>query len=399
VTSYELVDADNHYYEAEDAFTRYGDDNVRRFVRWVQEGNRRHLLFGNRVSTLPRNPTFDPVSRPGAYHERLKELAEGRGQRGLDTLDFSRYGELEPPRAEYRDRDARLEVMNDQNVERVFLFPTLADCVEGLLYENPQMAYASFSAFNRWLFDDWGYSYKDRLYAAPYIPMIDPQMATAELEAVLDRGAKLISIRPGPANGRSSADPIWDPFWSRVNESEILVAYHAFGGASVYQEQFDRMWGQTPVADPTYQRILAGAIIADRGILDTCLALVLGNLFGRFPKMRVASVEMGCAWVPYALHTLDHAGGLLERHIEAFGAKLDRRPSEVFKEHIWVSPFPEDDVVGLTELIGVEHVLFGSDWPHPEGNIAPADYVRCIEALDPEAIRKIMRDNALSLIS
>jgi predicted TIM-barrel fold metal-dependent hydrolase len=177
------------------------------------------------------------------------------------------------------------------------------------------------------------------------------------------------------------------------------VAYHAFGGPTVYHDQFARLWGQPPVADPLYQAILSSAIVADRGILDTVLALVLGNLFGRYPNVRIASIEMGCAWVPYALHTLDHAGGLLERHIEAFGTKLDRRPSEVFREHVWVSPFPEEDVVGLTELIGVDHVLFGSDWPHPEGNVAPADYVECIQKLHPVDVRKIMRDNALSLVS
>jgi predicted TIM-barrel fold metal-dependent hydrolase len=71
----------------------------------------------------------------------------------------------------------------------------------------------------------------------------------------------------------------------------------------------------------------------------------------------------------------------------------------VFKEKVYVSPFPEEDVVALTEHIGVDHVLFGSDWPHPEGNIAPADYVECIEKLSEGDIKKIMRDNALSLIS
>jgi predicted TIM-barrel fold metal-dependent hydrolase len=179
----------------------------------------------------------------------------------------------------------------------------------------------------------------------------------------------------------------------------VLAAYHAFGGPTVYSENFERMWGAAPVTDPRYQFILQGAVVADRGILDTTLALVLGNLFGRFPKVRIASIEMGCAWVPYALHSLDHAGGLLHRRIDAFGTKLDVKPSDVFRDKVWVSPFPEEDVVGLTELIGVDHVLFGSDWPHPEGNVAPSDYIDCIQKLDGADVRRIMRDNALALIS
>ena len=48
---YKIFDADNHYYEVEDTFTRFGDEKVRRHVRWVQEGKRRHIMFGNRMST------------------------------------------------------------------------------------------------------------------------------------------------------------------------------------------------------------------------------------------------------------------------------------------------------------------------------------------------------------
>ncbi len=396
---FELFDADNHYYEAEDAFTRYGDERVKRFVRWVSEGKKRHLMFGGQLSTGVPNPTFNPIARPGAFHERLKELQEGRGERNMSAFDTRRYGELEQLPEEYRHRDARLAKMDEQGVEKNFLFPTLGDCVEHYMVNDPKMAYDVFHSFNLWLEEEWGYAYDDRLYAPPYIPMLDPEMAAEELDVVLAKGAKVVSIRPGPAAGRSPADPVWDPFWSRMNAAGTLAAYHAFGGPTYYGDAFQMMWGRPPVTDPMYQATLSAALIADRGILDTTMALVLGNFFGRYPNIKVASIEMGCKWVPYALETLDHAGGLLERRIEAFGQRLDDRPSDVFKANIYVSPFPEEDVVGLTELIGVDHVLFGSDWPHPEGNIAPADYVQCIEKLPEDDIKKIMRDNALSLVS
>ncbi len=395
---FKLFDADNHYYEAEDAFTRYGDERVKRYVRWVSEGKRRHLMFGGQLSTGIPNPTFDPIARPGAFHERLKELQDGTGDRHVRGFDKRRYGELVPIPDEFRNRDARLAVMDEQGVEKNFLFPTLGDCVEHYMVNDPKMAYDVFHAFNLWLDDEWGYAYDNRLYAPPYIPMLDPELAAQELDVVLARGAKVVSLRPGPANGRSPADPIWDPFWARMNESHTLAAYHAYGGPTFYGDAFDQMWGRAPVSDPVYQMTLQGALVSDRGILDTTIALVLGNFFGRYPNVKVASIEMGCKWVAYALETLDHSGGILERRIEAFGARLDDKPSDVFKENVYVSPFPEEDVVGLTELIGVDHVLFGSDWPHPEGNVAPADYAACIRDLPELDIRKIMRDNALSLV-
>jgi predicted TIM-barrel fold metal-dependent hydrolase len=396
---YLLVDADNHYYEAEDAFLRYGDESVRKFVRWVQEGKRRHLLFGDRLSTTPPNPTFDPIAKAGAFHARLKNLEEGTVERTLSPFDKSRYGELEPIPSPYRNRDDRIAVLDEQGVEKCFLFPTLGDCVEGLMHDNVAMAYKAFHAYNLWLEEDWGYGYKDRLYAPPYIPVLDPELATKELDFVLNKGARLVSIRPGPAAGRSPADPVWDPFWARLNEAGAVAAYHAFGGPTLYEEAFNQMWGRQPVTDEKYQANLSAALISDRGILDTIIALVLGNLFGRFPKVRVASIEMGCNWVPYCLHVLDHAGGLLDRRVEAFGTRLDDKPSDIMRENVFVSPFPEEDVVGLTELLGVDRVIFGSDWPHPEGNVLPADYVSCLNKLDPDDVKRVMRDNALSMLS
>lgn len=398
---YELVDADNHYYEAEDAFTRYGDESVKRYVRWVQEGKRKHLMFGSKLSDTPANPTFNPIAKAGAFHARLKDLEAGAGRETSTNAraDTSLYGELEPLPEEYRNRDARIEVLDRQGVQACFLFPTLGDCVEGLMMDDPEMGHRTYHAYNLWLDEDWGYHYKERLFAPPYIPLLDPQLAADELELVISKGAKLVSVRPGPAAGRSPADPVWDRFWSVANEAGILVAYHAYGGRTVYQDAFDLLYGRVPVSDKRYYANLAAAFNTDRGILETTLALVLGNTFGRFPNVKIASVEMGCNWVPYVLHALDHAGGLLERRVEAFGTRVEDRPSDIFKEKVYVSPFPEEDVVGLTELIGVDRVLFGSDWPHPEGNVDPIDYADCIQKLDPADVKKIMRDNALALIS
>jgi predicted TIM-barrel fold metal-dependent hydrolase len=111
------------------------------------------------------------------------------------------------------------------------------------------------------------------------------------------------------------------------------------------------------------------------------------------------SIELGAGWVSHVMHMLDHAVGLTERHIEAFGATVAERPSEVFKRHFWISPFPEEDLVGLTGLVGVERVVFGSDWPHAEGTEQPLDYAKYLEGLEPTAVRRIMCENGLELLS
>lgn len=396
-----FFDADNHYYEPDDCFTRHGDETVKRYVTWVAEGKKRHLLFGNHKTNDPRNPnsvmnpTFSSVAKPGAFNELLKAF-----ERGEQPSSGARmYGELEPLSPLYRRRDERLAAMDDQGVERIMLFPTLGLTVEGYMGGEPETLYKVMHAFNLWLEDDWGLNRDGRIYAPPVISMRTVEGAVAELEWALGCDARVITIQPGPAWGRSPADTYFDPFWARVNESGVLVAYHAAGGPTSYDQAFMSQWGRES-SDRTYLDTFRRSWVGfDGPIMDTAKALILGNLFGRFPKVKVASIEMGGTWVPYLLHALDHAGPILTRNVRAFGTTLTDRPSDVFKERFWVSPFPEEDVVGLTEVIGVDHVLMGSDWPHPEGTVTPAAYAECLDGLDALHVRRIMRDNALELVT
>jgi predicted TIM-barrel fold metal-dependent hydrolase len=74
------------------------------------------------------------------------------------------------------------------------------------------------------------------------------------------------------------------------------------------------------------------------------------------------------------------------------------KPSELFKQNIWVAPYHEEDISGLIDLIGAEHVLFGSDFPHAEGLANPADFVESISDRSDEEIRRVMRENARGII-
>jgi predicted TIM-barrel fold metal-dependent hydrolase len=185
-----------------------------------------------------------------------------------------------------------------------------------------------------------------------------------------------------------------------VNESGVLVTYHAYEGPSLQSRAHSKLWaahsGGRRMEDMILERTIASS---DLQAMETFIALVLHNLFGRFADIRVAAIELGSGWVPHCLGRLDHAGGMLTRQITAFGTTLDDKPSEIFKRHVWVSPWPEEDVPGLTGLIGVDKVIMGSDWPHAEGNIQPADYIRGLSGLEDGAKKRIMRENALELVA
>ena len=122
--------------------------------------------------------------------------------------------------------------------------------------------------------------------------------------------------------------------------------------------------------------------------------MVCQGALTRFPDLKVVSVENGANWVGHLLHQLELAYGRMPQNFE-------EHPVEAFRRNVYVNPFWEDDVEELVDLITVEHVLFGSDYPHPEGLAEPLDYLDHLAGypnLDQRATRRIMSENANALL-
>lgn len=383
----QIFDFDNHYYEAEDAFTRHQDRAMRnRGVRWAEIDGRRRLLIGGNLNSYIANPTFDPVAKPGSLWDWY------RGNPARQTI-VEAFGELEPIRPEYRDRDARLRVMNEQDIAATLLFPTLGVGVEEALRDDAEAASAAFGAFNRWLDEDWGYAYEGRIFAIPYIPMLDPVAAVDELRTVLDRGAIAVNVRnapvPVPGGYRSPFDEVYDSFWGLAAESGVVVANHA--GNDGY-DALVQMWEPNQAESSLFRSPLRGVVTKSRAVSDFYAAAVCHKIFERFPALRMASVENGASWIPELLHRLDDAGN---RNPGYFGD----HPNDVFAQHVWVTPFWEDDVADLLSHFPAERLLLGSDWPHAEGTREPYDFVTdSLAGIPDDDVQRIAHDNAVELL-
>ena len=179
---YRPFDADNHYYEALDAFSRHLDPKHKaRVFDWAVMGRRTYPVLGGKVFRGVKNATFDPVAFPGILADYFR--GNPNNEDPLELL--SRH---EPIRAEYRDRDARLATMDVHGLDKVWLFPTLGMIYEDALKHDPEAVMLLFTAFNRWLDEDWGFAYQDRIFAAPYFTLVDVDWACAELEWAIERG-------------------------------------------------------------------------------------------------------------------------------------------------------------------------------------------------------------------
>jgi len=384
------IDADNHYYETLDAFTRHLDPKFReRGVRPVQDGKRVKLLIGGRVNGFVPNPTFDPIIVPGC----LDPLFRGQIPEGVDPRTLMRVEPLaEHP--EYQDRDSRLAVMDDQGLGAALLFPTLGCGVEEALRDDPGATMASLAAFNRWLEEDWGFHHEGRILAAPMLSLADPEAATAELDSLLARGARIVHVRPAPVPGpngttRSLGDKLHDPVWARLAEAGVPVAFHL--GDSGYEAQFASAWGARRDFGFGKSDPLGHVITEGRAIHDTVASLVVHGAFTRHPALRVASVENGSDW----LHVLAKH---LRKQANQTPWVFAEDPLETLRRHVWVTPYLEEDLAALADLIGVERILFGSDWPHGEGVAQPLDFARELGGFDETAVQRIMHDNCAELL-
>ena len=158
--------------------------------------------------------------------------------------------------------------------------------------------------------EDWGFAYRNRIFAAPYITLVDLGGAVEELEWALSRGARVVVMRSAPIS-----DPLGEPlarrpaattpFWARAAEAGITVAFHS-GDAGYLQYADD--WGCGGEFESFRYDTLRICLSANP-IRDTMAALVCDGVFERHPRLRVATIESGSEWVAGLLKSLKKAYG------------------------------------------------------------------------------------------
>ena len=382
-----LFDADNHLYETEESLTKYLPERYKGAIDYVQVRGRTKIVVRGQISEYIPNPTFEVVARPGAMEELYRVgNPEGKSRREI-------FGE--PMRAipAFRGPEARLELMNEQGIDRSLMFPTLASLVEERMRDDPEMTHAVIHSLNEWLHETWTFNYENRIFTTPVITLPIVDRAIEELEWVIERGAKVVLIRPAPASGirgpRSFGLEEFDPFWEKVVENDILVAMHS--SDSGYERYANDWMGNNSEMlpfQPQAFRMLQGW----RPVEDAVSALVCHGALSRYPALKIAVIENGSSWVePLLKNMADIYKKMPQEFLED--------PVMVVKRNVYISPFWEEDLGALADLIGEEHVLFGSDYPHPEGLADPVSYIDELEGLSEEKIRKIMGGNLARLMN
>ncbi|WP_046731356.1 amidohydrolase family protein [Streptomyces humi] len=383
---YLLFDADNHLYETEEALTKFLPKQYAGAIEYVQVRGRTKIAILGQISDYIPNPTFEVVARPGAMEEYFRVgNPDGKSRREI-------FGEPMRSVPAFREPGPRLELLDELGVQRTLMFPTLASLIEERMRHHPELIHAVIHSLNEWLHETWSFNYKDRILTTPVITLPIVEKAIAELDWAVERGARAILVRPAPVPGyggsRSFAMEEFDPFWKRVVETGVLVAMHSSdSGYSRYANDWEGNSAEMlPFKSNAFRQVNEW-----RPIQDAVASWVCHGALFRFPELKIALIENGSSWVA---PLLDQLADVYKKMPEQFLGD----PVQAVKDSIHVSPFYEENLSELVDLIGVDRVLFGSDYPHPEGLARPASYVDAIQGLSQADQAKIMGGNLSRLI-
>ena len=382
-----VFDADNHLYETQDAFTRHLPARYRTAVQYVNVNGRTKIAVGGKISEYIPNPTFDKVARPGAQEDYYRH----GNPKGLSRREL--FGDPIPSPPAFREPASRLKLMDEQGLDRTLMFPTLASLLEERMKEDPELMHVAIHSLNEWLYETWQFDYAGRIFTTPIITLPIVEQAVEELEWVLARGARAVLVRPAPVPGykgpRSFALPEFDPFWKRVVEADILVALHSSDSG---YERFSNEWIGGNSEFLPFQPNAFRMLSSWRPIEDAVASLICHGALTRFPTLKIAVVENGANWV----EPLQKA---LKDLYKKMPQDFPENPLEAMRRCIHISPFWEEDFGHLAELLGPDRVLFGSDYPHPEGLGDPVTFAEEIRHLGDELVRKVMGGNLARLMN
>lgn len=388
--NYPVFDCDNHFYEPPEALTKYLPEQYKRMIQYVQVNGRTKLAIDGRISDYIPNPTFEVVAAPGCHVDYYR----GNNPEGKS---FKEFNVVEKGIAEYAYKTPRrYEILEEHGLMATLVYPTLASAIEGHMGHNPDFCHAAIHALNQWIKDEWGFGEDGKFYGMPVITMMKPDLALKEAQWLIENGVKTLLIRPTYVSdgkgSRSMGSPEFDPVWSLLAENNVFVTFHISdnGYADIYNRHRigERSeWLPFEKQDPLEIVMDVNAV----AIQHHLASLICHGVFDRHPTLKVAYVECGCYWLHPLVERMQHVYNMQPQ-------MFSRNPLETIREHVYIHPNYEDDIKRLADLIGVDHVLFGSDWPHPEGYAKPLDWLNDIVDFSEQDKAKIMGGNLMKLL-
>ena len=364
-----VVDADSHVLEPRDLWTTYLEPEYRDRAIRIEENNGVETLV---IANVPV----------------ISGSLAGLGGSHLDPMEAFTNGHYEfgNPPASY-DPHARVAMYDAQGITAGVVFPTIG--ILPVPSEDEDLKSAYCRAYNRWQ-AEFASAAPDRILPIASLNFGDPAEAARELDACLASGFRGIFLPPETVGLRRPGDAAFDPIWARCAEANIPACMHVivrFGGAGLPFQT----WHETSPG------LLFGfALTAPGQLIPTLSTMVLDGVFDRHPNLKVVCVEAGCGWAPFVIDRLDDKFGRLGGVV---GSPLKEKPSDYLRRNVWYVAEPHEKTIpSVVDLVGADHVLWGSDFPHIDADVNANDaIVTALAPLDADARARVLGTTAASL--
>ena len=230
-------------------------------------------------------------------------------------------------------------------------------------------AYGVARAHNRAMLDFC--SVDRRLMPVLYVPLADMALAVAAADAAIAQGAAALMIPSACPRFHSPSHIDLDPFWARAEEAGIPVVFHVGGGKAM--DPVYKVNGLPPVkdfigGDGNFTSV-SYMYIAESP-MQSLATMIFDGVFERFARLKFGVIEMGAAWLPGWMRSMDSAAGAFRKN-ETRLQRLALTPSEYVRRQIRVTPYPHEPAGWIIRNAGPEVCLFSSDYPHTEGGRNP----------------------------
>jgi predicted TIM-barrel fold metal-dependent hydrolase len=286
------------------------------------------------------------------------------------------------------DQAARLSDMTLNHVEAAINYPNIFPRFAGqgfLERSDKDLALLCLRIYNDWMIDEWcGGDGVGRLLPLTLVPLWDPQLAAEEVRRCAAKGSYAIAFTENPSKlGCSSLySGDWDVLWEACEESDTTVSMHIGSSSSM------------PTTSPDAPLATSMSLYAQNAQGSLCDWVFSGTL-SRFDKLKIAFAESQVGWMPFQLERMDSVWREGRGDIE----HITVAPSTQARGRVYGCVF--DDLHGLKcrEDVGVDHILFETDYPHSDGTFPHSRKVAhelfVAAGMDAEDCYKVLRGNAI----
>ena len=337
MANYRVISSDSHVYEPADLWTQRMEpkyqDEAPHIVReedgdcWYCEGRKMSTVFSGTEAGVrfempgkrsSKEPIFENV-RPGGYVP-----------------------------------DEHVKDMDTDGVDSGVLYPTVGLALYRFV-PGSELLSATFRAYNDWL-AEFCKPYPSRLKGVAMINVDDVEEGVRELGRCAKMGLAAAMIAVHPSSDRDYGMPQYEPFWAAAQDMEIPISLHF---TTNRPDVGERISGIHRPTRPILTNI-------DHWVRMSLSQMIFNGVFERFPRLYVGAVEHELSWAPHFLDRLDYNYTQRFQAEDWYQFKGDMLPSDYFHRNVFLS-FQEDGLgIRQRDIIGVDNLLWGSDYPHPE---------------------------------